>query len=235
MKKIIYFLVIVIGLGWLIAAHKDKIAKSAVIKAVSAATGLRLEVDSLNIGIIKTDLVIQGLHLFNPEGYKEPEMLYIPHIFVDYNFADLIKKVIHIENMELDLAELFVIKSKDGGLNLSALRPLKEAKSQLSPAEEKTASSPLRIDNLLLKIGKVTYKDYSKNADNPSIQEFKVNFSGRYSNITDLKALVKLLVGRALVDSTLGSMINLSLGESAAAVKAATAESAKEIFEGLKK
>lgn len=222
MKKIIYFLVVIIGLGWLIAATKDNIARLAVEKAVTATTGLRLSMNSFSFGILKTDLTIQDLRLFNPQGYKEPEMLYMPRVFVDYNFADLIKKIIHIENMELDLKELLVIKDKNGIYNLSSLKPVqaKETGAQPSAVKEKEKAPELKIDNLALKIGKVIYKDYSKNAEEPAIQEFTLNFSGKYTNIADLRSLVKLIVGKALLGSTLGNIANLDFEE----VKA-TAES----------
>jgi len=238
-KKNIYFLVVIIGLGWLIAATKDKIAKAAVEKAVAATTGLRLSMDSFSFGILKTDLAIQNLRLFNPEGYKEPEMLYIPRIFVDYNFADLIKKIIHIENMELDLKELMVIKDKNGKLNLSSLKPVKEKEpSQQAAAKDKEPSPAFKIDNLLLKIGKVTYKDYTKNPDSPAIQEFTLNFSGKYTNITDLRSLVKLIVGKALLGSALGNLTGLDFEAAASGAKETvgkTAESLKGSLGGILK
>jgi len=232
MKKIIYILVIIIGLGWLVSVFKNKIAKSFVEKAVAETTGLKLEISSLDIGLLKTELTVQDLRLFNPAGYKEPVMFYIPYVYLDYNFADLIKKNIHIENMELDLKELFVIKDKSGKFNLSALRPVRKGEALPSKAkpEEQAPVPRLEIDKLLLKIGKVTYKDYSKDPDNPAITEFKLNFQGRYVHITDMRSLVKLIVGRALFDTALDKLANLDVGGLRATVEGA-ASAAKDAAE----
>ncbi|MCM8763377.1 MAG: AsmA family protein [Candidatus Omnitrophica bacterium] len=210
MKKVISLLVIIIGLGWLVFTNKDNIVKGVIEKTVGRATGLKLDIASLDFGLLKTEITIKDLRLSNPEGFKEPFLLFIPHIYLDYDFARLIKKNIYIENMELDLKELFVIRDKNGNLNLSALKPL-AAKDKAALPQTKKESPAIKIDEISLKLGKVIYKDYTKDANNPSIQEFNLNFSGRYSQITDLESLVKLIVREAMFKTALDKISGLDL------------------------
>lgn len=204
-------MVVIIGLGWLGYTFKDRLAKSAVEKAVCAATGLKLDMQGFKVGLWKTDIEIKGLRLFNPPQFKEHLMFDVPYVFVDYDFAALIKKGIHIQNMKIDLRELDVIRDKNGALNISALKPVSNQKQDSAAKKSSQEPPPVRIDYLDLKIGRVIYRDYSKDPANPSIQEFNLNFQGTYTNIKDLRSLVNIIIGRALVDTAINQLIDFDV------------------------
>jgi len=192
MKKIIYFLVIVISLVWLFSAQKDNLAKRLIEKGIAKATGLRCEMQDLRLGIWKTEIEINSLRLFSPREYKETLFLDAPHIFMDYDFAQLLKKKIFIENMQIELKEIILVRDAKGKLNAFNFLSTGSAKSL-------SASLPLEIKNLDLKIGRLIYKDYAKDKDNPQIEEFKLNLAAHYSDIHDLNTLVKKIISEVLL------------------------------------
>ncbi|MDD5236884.1 MAG: hypothetical protein PHU91_04405, partial [Candidatus Omnitrophica bacterium] len=160
----------------------------------------------------------------------------LPYAYVDYDFADLLKKNIHIQNMEIDLKEFFVVKDKNGNLNVNALKPVKsgetkESAGTVAGAQKKEAAPKVKIDQLLLKIGKVHYLDYSKDPNSPARSEFTLNFQGRYSNISDLGDVVKLIVGKAVFDSALNNLVNLNVEGLKTAAEGAASTAAEGVIQ----
>lgn len=209
MKKLItLFLVVVVALLGLTLA-KNGIAQGAVQGVFKQVTGLDLKIASLNLGILAGKLDARGIRLNNPPGFADPVMVDMPTLLVDLEPASLFKGNVHLEAVELDLKELLVIKNRDGKLNLDYLKPAGSKGTADKPA--KPAKAPeMRIDSLRLKIGKVVYKDYSKGG-NPSVQEFPLNLNESYSNITNVNAILPLIITKALMNTTLGKLVNFDV------------------------
>ena len=108
------------------------------------------------------------------------------------------------------------MKNADGQLNLDSLRVVKETEGEEVEKDdgkkEKTEMPDIQIDLLDLKIGTVIYKDYSKGSP-PKEKVFKVNINERYENITDPQSLVRLIIFKALKNTTIASLTNFDLGK----------------------
>ena len=179
-------------------------------------TGLKLSIKSMNIGILNTLIGIKKLQLYNPPGFVDKLMVDLPEVYVDYDLGAFIKGKVHLEEVRLDLKEFSVIKNEKGELNLDSLRVVEEKKEEKvegeeGKEEEKTKMPELQIDVLELKIGKVVYKDYSKGTP-PKVREFNVNIDERYENITDPRALISLIIVKALKNTTIARLTNFNLG-----------------------
>ncbi|MBL7081407.1 MAG: hypothetical protein ISS44_02420 [Candidatus Omnitrophica bacterium] len=212
MKKILVIIAILVIVVAASIFTKDMIARTVVSTGVKAITGLNLSIESMDVGIFKTSIGIKGLRLFNPSGFVDKLMADIPEIYVDYDLGALIKKRLHLETLRLNLKELVVIKNLNGELNLNSLQVIKEEKKEVAPSDmEKTEMPQPQIDVLELKIGRVIYKDYSEGTP-PKVKVFNVNIDQRFENITDLYALARLIVVKALINTTLPSLANLDLG-----------------------
>lgn len=213
MKKLLF--IVVIGILVVLLAlffAKNMIAKIAVEKGVKQVTGLKLKTGSFNIGIMKTFVGIKNLRLYNPKGYKDKVMFHMPEIFADYNLSAMMKRKVHLEKMRLNLKELTVVKNEKGQLNLNSLKPVQKEKDVKAKEEKKEAKSPeIQIDRLELKIGKVVYKDYSKRKT-PSVREFDINLDEKYENITDPNELVRLIIVKALMNTTIAQLANFNIG-----------------------
>ena len=101
------------------------------------------------------------------------------------------------------------MKNEKGALNLNSLKVVKAEKEGVK-AEEKGGKAPnVQIDNLRLKIGKAVYKDYSHG--NPSVKEFNVNIDERYTNITNLYAVVSIIVVKTLSNTAIANLTSFDL------------------------
>ncbi len=212
------FIIISIIFALLVAVFfgKNLIVKTSVKAGVKAMTGLKLNIKSMNVGILNSLIGIDGLQLFNPPGFVDELMVDLPEVYVDYDLGAFIKRKVHLEEVRLNLKEFSVIKNEKGELNLDSLRVVEEEKEEKIEGEEekekeKTKMPELQIDVLELKIGKVIYKDYSKGTP-PKSKEFNVNIDERYENITDPRAFISLIIVKALKNTTIARLTNFNLG-----------------------
>lgn len=212
MKKVLStILIVVLVVGIVLAAGKNTIARVSVEKGVEIVTGLPLKMKSLNIGIINTLVGIKDLRLFNPPGYEDKVMLDMPEVYVDYDLPAIIKGKIHLEEVRIDLKEFVVVKNAKGELNLNSIKTVQKQQEAAKPAPKKEGKAPeIQIDTLQLKIGKVIYKDYSKGGE-PSVKEFNLNLDEKYQNIDDPNKLVSLIIVKALMNTTIGSLANFDI------------------------
>lgn len=214
MKKIILRVISVFVILVLCAAFsRNFIAKKTIGGVVKSITGLSLNIDSLNIGVFKTLINIEGLKLDNPAGFADKTMMDVPEIYIDYKIGSLLKKKIHLEELRLYLKEFTVVKNENGVLNISAMKTMKGGEKQEGAAKEETKEEkplPLQIDLLELKIDRVIYKDYSQGAV-PVIKEYNVYLNEKYTDITDAEKLVKLILYRAMFNTVVANLVNLDI------------------------
>lgn len=208
MKKIVIAaLIICLALVVLVSA-KNYIAKSILIKAVMQITGLTVQIEDMQIGLLKTWAKIDGLYIFNPAGFSDSLMVDIPRVYIDYDLGSLFKKQVHIESLDLVLKEFVVIKNPEGKLNVNSISGISKPQAAGAQAVGAPSRKPdIKIDALHLAIGRVLYKDYTQVP--VMVSEFPVNIDERYENITDPDKLVKLIVNRALVKTAISKLAEI--------------------------
>jgi len=230
MKKIIIVIAIILVLLVGFSLTKNIIAKNALSAGVKAITGLELKIQGVNVGILKTFVGVDNLKIFNPVGFTDKVMADIPQIYVDYDLGAFLKRTVHLEELRINIKELTVVKNAKSQVNLGSL------KAFLPKQDKKQKMPEIKIDTLDLKIGKLIYKDYS--AGEPKVQEFNINLNEHLENITDPKALVSLVLFKALSKTNIASLADIDLGalkqggiqaiKDAKALVTETAQQAKE-------
>jgi hypothetical protein len=196
---------------------KNMIIKTSVTTGVRAVTGLKLSIRSMNVGVFKSLIGINELQLHNPQGFEDKLMVDLPEIYVDYNLGAIMGGKAHFEEVRLNLKEFIVVKNEAGELNLDSLRVVKEAEGVEDPeksdtGKEKTEMPDIQIDLLELKIDKVIYKDYSKGTP-PKEKVFNVKIDEQYENITNPQSFIRLIIFKALKNTTIASLTNFDLGK----------------------
>lgn len=202
--KIILVFSIIVGV---LIVGKNIIVKIAIEKGVQVATGLPLEIKKLDIGIVSSHIGITDLSLLNPSGFPKGVMFHASEIFVDYHLGDMLKGKVHLEDVRLNFDQFTIVKNAEGRMNVEALKPKakdgsKESTKENSDKETKKKAPKIQIDHLVLKVGKVTYKDYSGGGE-PSVKEFNVNISEEFSNITNMRKLLGLVASKAIAKTAL--------------------------------
>jgi len=210
-KKLVGIMVGIAIALLVVAIAKDIVIKTMVEKGVEIVTGLKLDIGTLKVGVLKPVVDIKDLKLFNAAGFKDRTMIDMPEIYVDYDLAAIFKNRIHLNEVRIDLKEFDVIKNEQGVLNLDSLKVVQAEKEGKKPAEKAAGkAAEIQIDNLKLRIGKVIYKDYSKGGV-PDVKEFDLNLNESYSNINNPYAVVSLIVVKALMNTTIAGVTGFDL------------------------
>jgi len=210
MKKWMYVVIVLVAIVLALSGVKDTAIKIIVEKGVQAATGLKLHMAGIDVGIIKPIIDIRGLRLFNPRGFRDRVMIDMPQIYVDYDIGAFFKGTIHLREVTVNLKEFVVVKNAEGEVNVNSLQSKASSEEDKPEAKEKKKMT-LQIDILNLKVGKVLYKDYSQGGE-PQVQEFNVDIDNSYNNITDIGQLVSTIVVKTLAQTTISRLANIELG-----------------------
>jgi len=211
---------------------KNVVIKTSVTAGVRAMTGLKLSIRSMDFGIFKTLIGINELQLYNPSGFVDELMFDVPEIYVDYDLGAFMKGRTHLEEVRLHLKEFIVVKNEAGELNLDSLKVVKEEEKEVidEGKKEKTKTRELQIDVLELRIDKVVYKDYSKGTP-PKVKEYNVNIDDRFENITDPKTFGRLIIVKALKNTTIASLTNFDLGKLQRGISGTVRKTAEKALE----
>ena len=203
MKKIRFILILAISV-FILFVLKDVLIKASIESAVSYKTGLRIEIGELKTSFSKGFIRIKDMFILNPKGYDDRIMAELPEVSIDYDLPAILKRKIHLQNIKINLKELTIVKEKSGRKNLDHIKNLKKKKTE-KQKEKDSGSLGMQIDNLYLKMGKVTYKDYSSGGK-PTITEFDININARYKNLKNTDAIMRLIIAKAVISTTLGAL-----------------------------
>lgn len=186
---------------------RNMIVKFAFEKGVKEVAGLGLKTEKFNVDIGKTSVKVKGLRLFNPEGYRERTMISMPEFFVDYELMSMLRDRIHLEDLDIYIKEFVIVKNEKGELNLDSLKSLQKNKQPSIKGRKKQ----IQIDHFRLRVGTVVYKDYSR-GDPPMIKEFHLNLDQRFDDVDDPDTLVRLIVAKSIIHTSIGQLANINLG-----------------------
>jgi uncharacterized protein involved in outer membrane biogenesis len=209
MKKIFKFLIVFMIIFFAaVLVGKNFIAKTAVTSGIKAVTGLQMDIDKMDVGLLSTMVGIYGMTLQNPSDYSDRVMVHLPEIYVDYALNAFLQGKTHLEEVRIDLKELHVIRDKDGKLNIESLKVAKKEKEAGEPGEKE--KTEIKIDILDLKIGEVSYKDFTLGRE-PKPLKYNVNLHEKFHNITDLNEMGKLILVKALMNTNIAKLANFDI------------------------
>lgn len=223
MKKLGIIIGIIAVIFVLLLIFKNVLIKMAIEQGTKKATGLELTIGTMDVSLLASKVDVTDMRLLNPAGFPDKVMIDIPKLLVDVELASLFKQRKHVETLELNLKELMVVRNKERKLNINSLTALGKKKQEgKKPVEQKEAKQggkapQVAIDKLILKIGKVTYKDYSLGGT-PFTKTFTIGVNEVYRDVTDLNELVMLIIVRALEGTGIAQLANFDLGTLKAAV-----------------
>ena len=225
---------------------RNFIAKLSIERGVTKITGFPLEIGSVDLGIFQSHIEVHGLKMQNPADFPEKMFVDLPGFVVDYKFRSMISGEPHLNELNLELKELIVVKNAKGESNVQRLKGV--ASSETKPGENEPPKSDKKtkyhVDTLHLKVGTVIVKDYS--GAQPTTRTVRVNIDKTYKNIsdgTDITRLVLIEVAKAGITGLGIDMGDLTKNLGSVTDAAGTAlksgtealdKATKGIFEGIK-
>lgn len=214
MKKIKWILGIVVVLV-LLSVMKNVILQFVIETSLSKAAHVPVKIGATHFSLSKRSIDLRDIRIMNPSSFTDRVMLDAPQVAIAVVPSEFLKGRAHFTEARLNLKEIVVVKNKDGQLNVNALKPKTEGEKPAARPDEKpsagTQPTKLQIDKLYLTIGRVVYKDYSAGSA-PAVQTFDINMKDReFTNITDPKTVISLIMFEALTRTTLSRLTDLDL------------------------
>lgn len=207
MKKPVKISLIVLGVLVCLFLIRNVTVKSIIGAGVRMITGLKLDIQKLDIGVFRSLVNIEKVKLYNPKGFNDKVMADIPQIYAAYDLGGFFRGKTHLREVKLNLKEFIVVKNEKGEVNIDSLKVIKDKKGK--GLKKRKSKQKFRMDVLDLKIGRVLYKDYTQIP--PSVKEYKININQRFKDINDPAGLVSLIVFKALASTTINNLIDLDL------------------------
>lgn len=203
MRKLIGTIVIVVALGFLAV---QIFGAAMVSNIISGATGAKTSVKRVHLKLFPLEVGIYGTRIHNLEGFKEPEFISIPEIFVRIQPMDLLKGTAHVEKITLNIDQVTFEKAQNGKINLKELLDRSKQKEKESSAEKAPGQKPApgepskpqkgmdtRIDEVLLSLGNLTYADYGSGQRSVKNINLKVE-NEVLRNVTDTFGLTQQII-----------------------------------------
>ena len=150
MKKVLIgILVFLVLIVMTLMLGRNILARAIVVGGIKQVCGLKIDITKVDIGLPKVS--ISGLKIYNPAEFKDKLLADIPEISMDFDLPAFFKNKVHLGKLTLDVREMDVILNEQGKLNLNSLALLVPKPGAGKPPE-------VKIDELYVKIGKVSYK-----------------------------------------------------------------------------
>lgn len=125
--------------GVLVALGLDSIAKTAVEKGGTFATGVDTKLESADLSIFGGSLKLSGLTIDNPEGYQDDHFFSLRHAGLQVNPDSVEGDTVEIPEIVVEGLHLTLERTKDGtnyGEILDNLKRFESADSGSAPEEE---------------------------------------------------------------------------------------------------
>jgi uncharacterized protein involved in outer membrane biogenesis len=231
-KKILIFIIII---GVILYFARNQIVKEVLEFGAKRSLNLNIKIKDLKLSLLKSSILLKDVYILNPKNYPEKEMIYISKIFLAIKPISLIRGEVHIKNLILNIIKINVIKNKENELNIASLQKSKKEhsailkKKQIQKKKGKIHRK-IKIDNLRLKIGKLTYKDYSSKPY--QIRQFYLNIDKQYHDIEDFNKFKNTLLtelGLEYLKKNLNIEVIKGIGD-----KTNINQSIKDLLEGAK-
>jgi|GEM_PF-1682178 len=184
---------------------------SAMKAAVRTAAGVPADVKDVKISLLEGEIRILGITLYNPPGFVERKLAYLPGIAVDINFWAFLKNRIHVKNVVIDIENVWVERNAKGQINLQVLTQAPKKKGAAS-AKEKKQTAAIQVDNARFSLDQIVYTESGRSP--PFIRNYRVRMNSTLQNVSDPYNVTRQ-IAEAILERALKSAVTLQAGKMA--------------------
>ena len=172
-------------------------AKWLLTAALRWSLGVPVEVEEAHVDLLATQVLFSGIRLGNPEGFPKGVLADIPKLFIDAEISSLWERRLHLETVEINIRELHILRGVDGRINLLALKVFKFPEERASHGAGSGPRFDFYVRQLVLTLGRGTYKDLSRPASVEKSVGLRVDHAV-YRNIESMGDMMQIIVWETL-------------------------------------
>src|SRR5229473_2066649 len=162
MKKFLLWLGGLLGVGIVgLVLARNVIARRSVEIGAKRMTGFPLEIGAVDVGLFNGQLDVRDLKLMNPPEFQEKMFVDLPRFFIDYRLGSMLSGAPHINDMQININQLVVVKIAGGETNVQKLKGVVSSGGSGSGSSggaakpESASKTKYRVDQVRIHIGKV--------------------------------------------------------------------------------
>lgn len=184
-RALAWFIGLVAGLIVLLVAvfmFKDNIVKWIAERNIHHKTGLAVKIGGLKVGFGTGTLAVKDFKIYNTPEFGGAALISIPELYLELDAEQAADSKLHFKELRFHLAEVNVVKNKEGRLNLDSIKETLDANA---PPGGDSASLRFKfagIDKLSLNLGRILLTDMQQPANN-----YELALGGEQAEITSLK------------------------------------------------
>jgi uncharacterized protein involved in outer membrane biogenesis len=219
------------------------ITRKVVEVGVKHKTGFPLQIGSVNFGVFGGNLEVQNLQLMNPPEFEQKMFVDLPAFKVDYRTLSMLTGSPHINEINVNVAEVIVVKNAKGQTNAQVLQarvnPPSAGTSQTKgggqPKPEPSGGAHYRVDLVRVHVGTVRILDYSKGA-RLFEKNITLNKDIVFKDVTESTSITALVMRTVFgqVGEVAGEFVK-GLNETTKGMPDSLQKSAQGLMESLKK
>jgi|SRR5215203_2600776 len=150
---------------------KDIIAKSLAERNLRDSTGMDAKISKLEVGLGTPTVNLEGLKLYNTPEFGGSTFLDLPELRVEYLPDDIRDGKLRFKTLRLHLAEVHIVKNKQGKTNLEMLQQHTKKTSSGRKTKSDTPGVDFGgIETLYLTVGRIRITDESDPRNNEVIE-----------------------------------------------------------------
>jgi uncharacterized protein involved in outer membrane biogenesis len=191
-RLLVLLVVLVVALVLL----KDILIKSVLENQWRTQTGLEVRIGSLDVGLFTPTVTVENLKIYNSAEFGGFPLVDLPELHAEYDRHSLAQQRLRLTLLRVNLAEIDVVRSRQGQNNLETLLGRLEA-----PAKSSGSLDFAGIDLLNLSLGKLKFIDLSQPTNN---REVHIGLKGEV--LHNVKSLndISSLAGKVLLQGARG-------------------------------
>lgn len=159
------FLLLVAGILY----FKDSILRTVTEYNVRRETGMETKIGDFQLGLTSTSLLMKDFQIINPKEFGGSPFFQVPEVYVELDPEKAAQGLLHFKELRFNLAEVNIVKNKDGKLNLDYIQEALEKsevfrkRKKKSPKEEDFKFEA--IDRMFLTVRSIKYTDLQEPAN----------------------------------------------------------------------
>ncbi len=176
-----------------------------VTSTIRSKTGFPVQVARLSVNPFTANVVIKGLVLMNPDDWGGGNFVELREFRADANLFSLFSNRLVADEIVVDVAQVNLVKNKQGMLNALAFKDALTGKES-GPAAKSGGEKGFLIRKLVLKFDQLTYDDRTNLL--PHVRKYDLNINSELRDVDSVAKLTSVFTGSAhnLVIDTVGNL-----------------------------
>ena len=143
---------------------KDALLRFLVMRSLREKTGLAVEMGGLKLGLATASLRVMDCKIINRPEFGGMALLDMPELFLELDTQRSEGGRLYLKQLRLHVAELNVVRARDGRINLQAFEEAAPGASTNAAPRARGRFQFGGLDKMYLSLGRVNYTDLQEPA-----------------------------------------------------------------------